>query len=687
MKILKITLQSNIFFVFIFISVFFYCLFFTRIIKYETNMENDTKEIIAKILSYTIDGDKLSLILKNKEKIKATYYIQSKEEKNYLENSLKIGLTIKILGSKSDIVDSTIPNTFNYKKYLYNQKIYFSFNVTKIELLNEKIEFLANLKNLINNRIKKLGNNSYLKAFIIGDKTLIDNEQYESITKNGVSHLFALSGMHLSLVYLFLAKILNKLKFKKIIIYTILFLYLAVTGFSVSFIRAILFMLLLDLDKNFNINLSKLKILFLTAFIIIFINPFYIYNAGFWYTFVVTFSLIFCSDFINKQSKLKQIFLVSIITFLFSMPISIYLNYEINLFSIINNIILVPFISTLVFPLALLTFVFPICLSLFNMMITILETLNNIFKGFALNLIVGKINLIEVIILYFTLILSFKTRLKKLFIIYFGFLTILYNKNIFNLNYNVYFIDVGQGDSALFIAPQNKEVIMIDTGGSISYRKEEYQIRNKEFKLSDNIIMFLKSMRIRKIDLLIITHGDKDHLGYAIDLGKEIKFKNVMINQGKINKLESDLLRQNKQVKNYKTKKFDLNFLSLNLYDNENDNSIITKIKIYNNTFLLMGDASSKVEDEIIKKYNFKITFLKIGHHGSKTSSSLAFLKKFKPKYAIISAGRNNRYNHPSIETINALNKLNIDILNTIDRGTIKIIINKKRYNIISSIS
>ena len=160
-----------------------------------------------------------------------------------------------------------------------------------------------------------------------------------------------------------------------------------------------------------------------------------------------------------------------------------------------------------------------------------------------------------------------------------------------------------------------------------------------------------------------------------------------MINQGKINKLESDLLRQNKQVKNYKTKKFDLNFLSLNLYDNENDNSIITKIKIYNNTFLLMGDASSKVEDEIIKKYNFKITFLKIGHHGSKTSSSLAFLKKFKPKYAIISAGRNNRYNHPSIETINALNKLNIDILNTIDRGTIKIIINKKRYNIISSIS
>ena len=218
MKILKITLQSNIFFVFIFISVFFYCLFFTRIIKYETNMENDTKEIIAKILSYTIDGDKLSLILKNKEKIKATYYIQSKEEKNYLENSLKIGLTIKILGSKSDIVDSTIPNTFNYKKYLYNQKIYFSFNVTKIELLNEKIEFLANLKNLINNRIKKLGNNSYLKAFIIGDKTLIDNEQYESITKNGVSHLFALSGMHLSLVYLFLAKILNKLKFKKIII-------------------------------------------------------------------------------------------------------------------------------------------------------------------------------------------------------------------------------------------------------------------------------------------------------------------------------------------------------------------------------------------------------------------------------------------------------------------------------------
>lgn len=180
----------------------------------------------------------------------------------------------------------------------------------------------------------------------------------------------------------------------------------------------------------------------------------------------------------------------------------------------------------------------------------------------------------------------------------------------------------------------------------------------------------------------MITHGDKDHLGYASTIGKDIKIKSIMLNKGKLNEEEKKLKERWKQIENYQTKYFDLQTFFLNVYDNENDNSILTKIKIYNQTFLMMGDASRKVEEDFIKEKNIVSTFLKLGHHGSNTSSSLAFLKKVNPKYAIISSGRNNRYHHPSKETLDHLKQLKIPFLNTQDVGTIEIQIKKDTFHI-----
>lgn len=679
MRKLKIILQSNVFYIGFFLFLLFYVFFFTNVVKYETKIPTDTKEITAKIVSYTIDGDKLSLLLKDKEKIKATYYIQSENEKEELENNLKVGQTVKLNGEEKEVIGMTIPNTFDYKKYLYHEKIYFCFQVSKLEIMDYPIGFFNTIKNKVEERMKKLGNHSYLRAFIIGDKTLIDSEQYENIMENGVSHLFALSGMHLSFLYAFLAKILKKWKCKKMVIYSFLFLYLFITGFSVSFLRAILFLLLLDLNKKLGISVSRIKVLFLTAFLLLFINPFYIYNVGFWYTFVVTFSLLFCSSLLNQKKKL-QIILVSTITFLFSFPISIYLNYEINLLSIFNNIVLVPFISTLVFPLAILTFVFPFLLPIFEGSIFLLEKINSCFANLAIPLIIGKINIFEIIIYYAILLLTIEFRSKKLFICLFFLILFFYNQNLLERNYEVYFLDVGQGDATLFVAPQNKEVILIDTGGSITYSKKDFQKRNKEFNLGDNIVTFLKSKRIRRIDLLLLTHGDKDHLGYAETIGNGIKIENVMINKDSVNDEEKKLIQKWHQVKNYQSKYFTMQTIFLKLYDNENDNSILTKLKIYEYTFLMMGDASSKVEEEFMKKYNVSSTFIKIGHHGSKTSSEKTFIDTVNPKYSIISVGKNNRYGHPNKEVLENLK--NTKIYRTDLDGSIEIKINKNGYKI-----
>lgn len=655
--------------------------------KYSSTFDDNTTEIKAKVESFSIDGDKLSLHLKEREKFIATYTIASATEKEFLLNNLKIGLILKLNGEKSEVLGNTIPNTFNYKEYLQHQKIYFVFKIMKLEILEENLDIFSKIKNAVNNRIIVLGNNSYLRAFILGDKSEIDQEQYQYILANGISHLFALSGMHLSLIYMLLSKLLHKLKHKKVFIYLFLFLYLIITGFSISFLRAVLFIILLDVNNILKWNISKIKILFLIAFLLLIYNPFYIYNVGFWYTFIVTFSLLFCNFLICNKNNFFQIVLVSIITFLFSAPISIYINYEINLMTILNNILFVPFISIVVFPLALISFVFPIILPIFNFCVLILEKGNVLFMQFAIPLIFGKIQIIDILIYYFLLIILIKLRLKIIFCFFFLFILFLYNKNIFDTNYYVYFIDVGQGDSALFVSPKNKEVIMIDTGGSITYTKKEYQIRNKEFNLSQNLILFLKSMRIRKIDLLLLTHGDLDHLEYAIDIGNIIPFKKVMINQGEINEEEQKIIDKYKRVLSYQSKMFNYENIVLKVYDNENDNSILTKIKIYDYTFLMMGDVSKTVENDLLEKYKVSVDFLKLGHHGSKTSSSYSFLKGINPKYAIISAGRNNRYNHPSSETINNLNQLKITTLNTQNLGTIQIKISKKGFHIIPTLS
>ena len=680
-KRLKIILQSNIFIGILFLILCLYVFICVKVRKYDSFILENVSEIQAKVLSFSIDGDKLSMILKKEEKISASYYFKSAEEKEYYKQHLSIGVYIKMFGNKSEVFGRTIPNTFHYKNYLYYNRIYFVFSISTFEILDKPIDIFSKFKNFFDARIKSLGDNAYLRAFILGDKTLLDNNAYKEIISNGVSHLFALSGMHLGLVYALLSKIFHKCRFKNGIIYMVLFCYLFVTGFSVSFLRAILFLLFMDFNKRFSLSLSSTKVLFFTATFLLFLEPFYIYNVGFWYTFLVTFSLLFSQSFLENKKKFQKVILVSLITFLFSFPITIFINYEINLFSVLNNIVLVPFISFLVFPLALLTFFIPFLLPIFLFLVRVLEILNSLATLFSFFFIVGKITIVEVLLYYGLLIMGIKFRLKKCFLFLAIFILFLYNKNLFVKNYFDYFLDVGQGDSTLLVAPQNKEVILIDSGGKLVTKKEEYQIRNKEYHVEDTIVQFLKSIRIRKIDLFILTHGDIDHGGYALSIGKKIKIKNIMLNQGEVNSLEQSLLKKFAKVDSYNFRYFQCQTYFTKIYDNENDNSLILRFQINDFSFIFMGDASDVVEHNLLKKYSLTADFLKIGHHGSKTSSSLSFLEQVRPHYAIVSAGRNNMYHHPSKEVVKRLDMLKIPTLNTQEWGTIQIEIYKNRYH------
>ena len=153
-------------------------------------------------------------------------------------------------------------------------------------------------------------------------------------------------------------------------------------------------------------------------------------------------------------------------------------------------------------------------------------------------------------------------------------------------------------------------------------------------------------------------------MGEAINLVNNFKVKKVIFNCGEFNDLEKELIKvlDKKKIKYYsciKELNIDNNklyFLQTKEYDNENDNSNVIYTELNNHKFLFMGDAGVEVEEDLIKKYNLKdIDILKVGHHGSKTRSSKIFIDEIKPKYSIISVGKNNRYGHPNKEVLNVL--------------------------------
>ena len=679
MRSLKTILQYNKLFIVFFILLCIYILLFTKIIKYESKLDIRKKVFEGVITSIKFDGNRLVLDVKGEERLIANYYVKSKEEKNTILDVIHHGDKIMLKGTLKVPFNNTIPNNFNYKKYLYNKKIYYTLSVDSYEIINNNKNILYKIKDKLYKKIIDLDNSDYYLAFILGDKTLLSSEIYNSFQSNGISHLLALSGMHINILLLIINMFLKKFKENKRIIITsiILVIFLILTGLTASLQRATIFYILKNINNKFNLRYSNIKLLFIVAFIILFINPFLIYDLGFIYSFIVCFGIFYYSDFI-KGNYVVKLFKLSLVTFLFSMPITIMVNYEVNLSSIFINMLFVPWISLIVYPLSLMSFIIPILNPLFGFTINITNNMNMLFSKISLIINIPKLSIILIILFYLVLLI----RKKKLYICL--FLILIFGKVIvlFDKNYYVYFFDIGQGDASVLISPHQKEVLMIDTGGKITYEKEKWQKSNKTYNISDGVIKFLKSRGITKLDYLIISHGDQDHAGDALNIIKKLNVKKVVLNNGSTNSLEKKIISTSVKItNNYNLKYFNVINLNNGFYDNENDASLVNYITFLKYKFLFMGDAPKNVEEKIIEKYNlFNIDVLKVGHHGSKTSSSKYFIDKIIPKYSVISVGRNNRYGHPHEEALS--NLINTKILRTDNDGTITFKINKNKVDI-----
>lgn len=659
----------------------------TIVIQYESIYSGDETSITGSIMSYSINGNKLKMNIKDKEEVIATYYIKTEEELVYLKENIGIGKTITVNGTLNEPINNTIPNTFNYKKYLYNNKIYYLFDAYSYNIQNDN-NLLDRAKDYLIKRAYNSKNSEYLLVLVLGDKALISSDEYNTYQNNGTSHLLAVSGSHITVILLVLSFFLKKIKeVPKLIIISLILLFFAfVTNNASAVNRAIYFFIINRINKLGNLKLSNIQVLFITAFILLLLDPFTIYDLGFIYSFCISLGIMYYSDKLNGNLLVATL-KVSIIAFLFSLPISSYINYEVNLSSILINLIFVPWISYIVFPISIITFIFPIFNPILSILLSITNVLNNIGEFISIFINVPKMPLVVAIILFILLLLA-KNNKKYLYVILI-ILGLIKLSPLINSSYEVYFLDINQGDSAIIITPHKRDVVMIDTGGKITYEVEDWKKSNKSYNLSDNTIKFLKSKGITTIDYLITTHGDYDHIGNAKYIVENFKVEKVIFNCGEFNELETDLIKvlDEKKIPYYsciKELNIDNNklyFLQTKEYDNENDNSnvIYTELSGYN--FMFMGDASSTTEKEIIDKYNLPdIDILKVGHHGSRTSSSIEFINEINPEYSIISVGKNNRYGHPNKEVLDALEESKI--YRTDQNGSIMFKINNNKLKI-----
>ena len=658
MKKLKILLLLKILFLCISIT-----LIIVKFLTFKTKPLSNKNEFIGEILDVKIKNEKITIKLNTDEKILINYYIKKNE--NY--SNLKIGNIIKVEG-KLDYPKKNINfNLFNYKNYLLSEKIYFVLTANKITYIKDTYNIFFKAKNLLINYINNFKTKDYLYTFILGNTSLLEQDTKESFQNNGISHLFAVSGMHITLISTLLMYLLKKITknhdISYIITIFILLFYTFITNFSSSILRAFLLFLLIYINKKFKFNLKTIEIIMLILLILLMYNPFYIYSIGFKFTFIISIILILFSKKINNfKNYFSKLLMTSLISFFISLPIVINNFFEINLISPLLNLIFVPFISIIIFPFSLISLIFPFLDNIFYIIVKFMENISiYINNTLSINIIIGKMNLIMIVIYYLLTLICLNKVLVKKYIYVLPIITLILiysNINYFNKNLIVTMLDVGQGDSLMIAFPNNKGNILIDTGGIVNFTKTNYEIS------TSTIIPYLKSIGIKKINYLVLTHGDYDHMGEAVNLVNGFKVEQVVFNCGEFNDLEKELIKvlNQKKIKYYSCVK-ELNidnnklyFLQTKKYDNENDNSNVIYTELNGYKFMFMGDAGVDKEKDILDKYNLSnVDVLKVGHHGSKTSSSKEFIDEINPKYGIISVGKNNRYGHPNKEVLNNL--------------------------------
>lgn len=677
MKRLKKVLHSKLFLIILLSLTLIHITIHTITPRNSLYKEGDIT-LKGKVAAKRISNKNFILTVRNKDYFLIYKYIKNSNDlKEY--DSIDLGDSINIAGSLEGIDELHNFYSFSYKKYLNNKDIYYKVVAKKIKITKKNTNVIYLLRNFLYNYFATFNDKitPYLKVFILGNKDDLSYNLKKNIQAIGLTHLFSLSGTHLFLVVTSIS-FLNKSK-KRYVNVVLILIYFLIVENSVSLARSLLFLYLRQINNTFHFNLPPFKLIIIALTVLLNINPSYLLDTGFLYSFTISTGLVLYYERKKERKGLLKLLETSLLAFLFSLPISLYNFSSINIFSIFYNLIYVPLVSFVLFPMAFIVMLFPFIANIYYVIIELFEESVSFFSNISFNLIFRRVSLI-IYIVYLLLIFIAIYQKKVLYILLIMLIPHYFYNNIFSFD-KVYMLDVDQGDSFLFIS--NNETLLLDTGGSASFSLDSYST-------GDDICDFLRKMGIKKLDTVLISHGDGDHLGEYFKIAKYYKIDNLYLNSNSFNSLEKravSLAESKKTVvrKLVKDDYFQIGNFTFqvlnNNYQEENDSSTVLFINIDKYNLLFMGDASKKSEQNILSNYDLPIIdILKVGHHGSNTSSSKEFITSIKPKISLLSVGKKNRYGHPKREVLDILN--NSKIYRTDKNGAIEIELSKDKYKV-----
>ena len=651
-------------------------------------VEIDQVTLVADTLS--VNGEQLSAIGKAKGQTYQVFYrLKSEKEQHFFKTTSQT----LVLKGKITLTPATGQRNFqgfNYQSYLASQGIY---RIAQIERLDQvvpqkSLSPLAFFHQLRRRALVHIQTHfpspmrHYMTGLLFGYLDKEFDEQSQLYTSLGIIHLFALSGMQVGFFLGWFRYGLLRLGLPKDYLFIVLLpfslCYGLMTGWTASVLRSLVQSLLAEF------GIKKLDNMGITLLLLFLLLPHFLLTVG--GVLSCSYAFLLCLFDFEDLSSLKKSIYTSLVLCLGILP---FLTYYYGTFQPVSLIL------TAIFSIVFDSFLLPVLTVFFALSgFLVLTQLNPLFEWMesfltwiqswiGQPLILGKPSLFQFGLMIAVLIMLFdfwkKPQFRICLLMIFGLLMVWVKHPLTN---EVTVVDVGQGDS-IFLRSMKGDTILIDVGGKVTFgTKEKWQESSQTSNAEKTLIPYLQARGVSQIDYLVLTHTDTDHIGDLEEVAKCFKIKEICVSQGALTKPSF--------VKRLRTIKCPVHTLKAGdklpmmgsnlqvLYPNKigdggNNDSIVLYGKLLGSSFLFTGDLEKEGEEELMASYpTLRASVLKAGHHGSKGSSSEAFLDQLHPSLALVSAGENNRYKHPNDETIERFKQRHIKILRTDKDGAIR---------------
>ena len=649
---------------------------------------------------------------------------------------------IRITGVLKEPVFLRNPGTFD--GYLFNKIKGINGNITvsaaQLQMLGESLPLLFRLTALAQkvreNALAQMhtGTGAILPGMVLGGYQGVAPEDADVFRDNGIAHLLAVSGTHVAVLTLLLHLLLRPSgKMRCILVQLFLILYALLCGLQPAVLRSVAMACVLLWGRSRKLKADSLRLLLLTAWALLQVNPFWLFDISFQLSFVTTAGLLLAGPKVTAYLPqglpdwLRKVLGVTLTAQIFSFPFSVCYFHRVALIGLASNLILLP-----VLELSVLLFLAGLCLmaleSAGSNSYSMLFSFVGVVPSFAADMQKGSSMPAFIASFPFSVaerLLQGAVSAGKMlaglpfaavdianlhwaqYLCYVGFVAVFFDLVPFNRlpsrqrnrwlcgtvcifllinvarcylpkDLTVHFMDVGQGDAALIQTPAGKN-ILIDTGGL-----------QGDADISRMVLLpYLRFLGVRQIDVLCLSHGDHDHAGGAAGIAAKLPVKRIWLGSATENSADVQELLQT--VKNeaevrylHKGEQWQIGDCRLTVASalagttsaaitETNSASLVLQLSCKGHSLVFGGDADMETEEKALPLLQ-RADVLKISHHGSGTSSSPYYLARVRPRFGVISVGKNNRYGHPSQETLERMHKAGIIPLRTDQLGAIKVV-------------